>query len=141
MITEELLRARPSQDELTKEYVDGENGLSVRIGKKWHSWHLRYRTSDGRFKREPIGRWPTLSLAAARAIAAERAKERAMLADPGATRYLTPNWRSILPLLLHAYEFGETEGRQIAWEELSRMAQAADLWNASVPPEERGTEH
>lgn len=40
---------------------------------------------------------------------------------------LTPTWREILPALLALLEMGET--RQVALDELSRMAQAADSWN------------
>lgn len=43
----------------------------------------------------------------------------------------TPTWRAILPMLRAAVENGTPEGRRIAWEELARMADAADLWNAS----------
>ena len=44
----------------------------------------------------------------------------------------TPTWAAILPLLRAAIENGTPEGRRIAWEELARMAQAADNWNASA---------
>lgn len=43
----------------------------------------------------------------------------------------TPTWAAVLPLLRAAIENGTPEGRRIAWGELSRMAEAADNWNAS----------
>lgn len=45
---------------------------------------------------------------------------------------LTPTWRGILPLILTAIEHGSHEGRQIALDELNRMADAADAYNTSV---------
>lgn len=44
----------------------------------------------------------------------------------------TPTWAAVLPLLRAAIENGTAEGRRIAWEELARMAEAADKWNASA---------
>lgn len=44
----------------------------------------------------------------------------------------TPTWAGILPMLRAAVENGTAEGRRIAWEELARMAEAADKWNASA---------
>lgn len=43
---------------------------------------------------------------------------------------LTPTWSAVLPILLAAIESGNEEGRRIAKLELSRMAQAADQFNA-----------
>lgn len=43
---------------------------------------------------------------------------------------MTPTWRGILPILLAALEDGTPEGKRIAREEIQRMADAADLWNA-----------
>ncbi len=42
---------------------------------------------------------------------------------------LTPTWQGILPLLLAALEDGTDQGKQIAREELQRMAKAADAAN------------
>lgn len=44
---------------------------------------------------------------------------------------VTPTWRGVLPALVAALEDGTAEGRRIAREELARMAEAADNWNAS----------
>lgn len=41
-------------------------------------------------------------------------------------------WKGILPMLIAAYVDGSDKGRQIALEELRRMAEAADLYNASA---------
>lgn len=48
---------------------------------------------------------------------------------------LTPTWRSILPMLLAGIQDGNAVGKKIAIEELRRMAEAADLYNASIPKE------
>lgn len=45
---------------------------------------------------------------------------------------ITPTWVAVLPILLAALENGTDEGKRIAREELQRMADAADLYNASV---------
>jgi hypothetical protein len=42
----------------------------------------------------------------------------------------TPTWRGILPVYLTVIEQGGENGRRIAREELARMAEAADKWNA-----------
>lgn len=44
----------------------------------------------------------------------------------------TPTWRAILPIILTALEIGTPEGKRIAKEELERMADAADAYNAQV---------
>jgi len=46
------------------------------------------------------------------------------------TIILTPTWRGVLPMLLAAVERGTGEGRRLALEELGRMADAADAFNA-----------
>ena len=46
---------------------------------------------------------------------------------------LTPTWRGVLPMLLAGIENGTPESRKIAIEELQKMAEAADLYNASIP--------
>lgn len=43
----------------------------------------------------------------------------------------TPTWIAILPMLLAGYEDGSATSRQIAKEELERMAKLADLYVAS----------
>lgn len=44
---------------------------------------------------------------------------------------LTPTWVSLLPMMLLVLEQGETEAaKQAMRDELLRMAQAADKWNA-----------
>lgn len=45
---------------------------------------------------------------------------------------LMPTWAGLLPMLLMLLENGNAEGRKTAREELARMAQAADRWNAHV---------
>ncbi len=47
---------------------------------------------------------------------------------------ITPTWESILPALLAVIENGNFEGRKIALEEITRMAQLADLYVASQSP-------
>jgi hypothetical protein len=46
---------------------------------------------------------------------------------------LTPTWAAVLPVLITAIEIGTDEGRRLARQELARMAQAADQYNASIP--------
>lgn len=43
---------------------------------------------------------------------------------------VTPTWADILPALLTLLDRGGAEGQKTAREELARMAQAADKWNA-----------
>lgn len=43
---------------------------------------------------------------------------------------MTPTWSALLPMFVAALQHGSDEGRKIAREELQRMAQAADHWNA-----------
>jgi hypothetical protein len=47
---------------------------------------------------------------------------------------ITPTWEGILPALLAVIENGNFEGRKIALEEITRMAQLADLYVASQSP-------
>ena len=42
---------------------------------------------------------------------------------------IEPTWEGLLPAFLAVLEDGTPTGRQIAREELRRMARAADLWN------------
>lgn len=53
-----------------------------------------------------------------------------------ATIDLTPTWQGVLPILLAALENGTDEGNKIAREELRRMAEAADRFNASTSKKE-----
>jgi hypothetical protein len=46
---------------------------------------------------------------------------------------ITPTWKGVLPLILYALESGTDQGKRIAREELQRMAEAADAYNASQP--------
>ena len=48
---------------------------------------------------------------------------------------ITPTWEAILPALLAVIENGNFEGRKVALEELTRMAQLADLYVTSQSPE------
>jgi hypothetical protein len=48
---------------------------------------------------------------------------------------ITPTWENILPTLLAVIENGNFEGRKVALEEITRMAQLADLYVASQSPE------
>lgn len=70
----------------------------------------------------------------------ERPSERAMRIasrQPNFKRQstidFTPSWRAVLPAILLALDHGGDEGKRIAKEELARMAEAADAYNASVP--------
>jgi hypothetical protein len=49
---------------------------------------------------------------------------------------ITPTWQGLLPALLAVIEHGNAQGRAMARVELSRMAEAADLYNEglSAPP-------
>lgn len=51
---------------------------------------------------------------------------------------LTPTWEQILPALLAVLENGTDEGRKTVKEELRRMAQAADRWNAAAKQQDNG---
>lgn len=48
---------------------------------------------------------------------------------------IEPTWRGVLHLLLATYKDGNDKGRGMALAELTRMAEAADRWNAANPPE------
>ena len=52
---------------------------------------------------------------------------------------VTPTWRDILPILLIGLTDGNKEGKRIAREELARMADAADKWNAHCKANEEPT--
>ena len=56
-------------------------------------------------------------------------------------RYIdaAPTWEAILPILTEAVENGNEKGRKIAKEELLRMAQTADSYNALVKKDESST--
>jgi len=45
---------------------------------------------------------------------------------------MTPTWRAILPIILIGLENGNEDGRKIAMQELYRLADIADAYNASV---------
>ena len=47
------------------------------------------------------------------------------------TRYvdITPTWRAIMPILIHAIQHGTDEGRKLATEELMRLADEMDKLN------------
>jgi len=51
---------------------------------------------------------------------------------------LTPTWRGVLPMLIAAVERGTAEGRRLALEELGRMADAADAFNARADEVDSG---
>lgn len=42
---------------------------------------------------------------------------------------ITPTWSGLLPALLDLLNSKKTDVRQQAYDELVRMAKAADLWN------------
>jgi hypothetical protein len=48
---------------------------------------------------------------------------------------LTPTWLGLLPGLLTAYEGGKPATRRLAYEELQRMARAADMADAALKKE------
>lgn len=47
-------------------------------------------------------------------------------------RDLTPTWAAVLPALSAVLQDGTREGQELARQELARMAEAADLWNATA---------
>ena len=49
---------------------------------------------------------------------------------PAGTIDITPTWRGVLPIIIEGLTNGNARGVQIATEELQRMADAADAWNA-----------
>lgn len=51
---------------------------------------------------------------------------------------ITPTWAGLLPLLLAAITDGTDKGGKVAREELARMAEAADRWNAHCKAEKAG---
>lgn len=53
---------------------------------------------------------------------------------PIGTIDITPTWRAILPILLAAYKDGTETGQRLAFEELQRMAMAADAYNLNSKP-------
>lgn len=66
-------------------------------------------------------------ITAAKIKTAKPAPEKA----PGGYIDMTPSWQGLLPLLIEGLANRATpEGNRIAKEELIRMAQAADAWNA-----------
>lgn len=50
---------------------------------------------------------------------------------------ITPTWAGITTLILANIESGSAQGRKIAIEELQRMAEAADKWNAHCKEQKR----
>ena len=50
---------------------------------------------------------------------------------------MTPTWVDILGIYVAVMERGNAEGRAIAKQEMRRMAEAADNWNASVKDAQR----
>lgn len=54
----------------------------------------------------------------------------------GHTVDLTPTWRGLVRGLIAVIETGTPNARQIAAEELLRMAEAADNWNAHCKAKE-----
>lgn len=51
---------------------------------------------------------------------------------------ITKTWAGMLPLLMAAITDGTANGQRTAKEELARMAQAADHWNAHCKREKAG---
>lgn len=49
---------------------------------------------------------------------------------PSGTISIKMTWKGCLPILLEAYANGTDKGRAMALEELQRMAEAADAYNA-----------
>lgn len=50
---------------------------------------------------------------------------------------ITPSWISLLDALVDLTQSRNTEARKVAYEELRRMAKAADLYNEIVKKEAR----
>lgn len=44
---------------------------------------------------------------------------------------LTPKWEGLVPGMIAVIENGTLNGKKVVYEELLRMAKAADLWNES----------
>lgn len=68
-------------------------GFGLRVGKRRRTWLVQYRDRTGRSRRMKLGRWPTLSLAAARAKWAEALAAVECGEDPaaeGSERCQTP---------------------------------------------------
>jgi integrase len=69
-----------------REISDGGNGLYLVLQSSGHrSWALRYR-ANGRPTKLTLGRWPEISLAGARKLAADALHELSNGVDPGETR-------------------------------------------------------
>lgn len=54
---------------------------------------------------------------------------------------LTPTWQGILPVMVLALTNGTPTGQRAAQEELARMADAADKWNAHAKAEQEAKRH
>jgi hypothetical protein len=50
---------------------------------------------------------------------------------------IAPSWKAALSMLVSALNGADDEGSEKAWQELRRMAAAADRWNAHVAEQER----
>lgn len=59
-------------------------------------------------------------------------KPAVMAKEPEVVGYIdmTPTWRAILPVIMEGLTNGTPAGQEIARQELARMADAADRWNA-----------
>ena len=51
---------------------------------------------------------------------------------PKLVRVAPSTWREMLPVLLMAVEYGDEEGKRMAYAEFKRMAEAADAYNDSL---------
>ena len=49
---------------------------------------------------------------------------------------MTPTWSAVLPILILSIREGNAKGREIAIKELTRMAEAADAFNAQQNKDE-----
>lgn len=74
----------------------------------------------------------TSSLAECKSFAqAALAEYNDWVPEPASQIDFTPTWRGVLPYLMLGLEQGNEEGKKLARLELAKMAEAADLWNAS----------
>lgn len=49
---------------------------------------------------------------------------------------ITPTWKAVLPIMTMALRDGTPKGQRLAVEELERMAECADRWNAHCRAQE-----
>jgi len=126
------------------EFKDGEEWIAVLIDGKSETPHLSAAdtAAHAMFKKGKTSRvivigkfpeeWSTKYILAPETHRVDEHGQVRPIKKQVGTIDMTPTWRAILPYLLLGVENGNAEGRKIAIEELQRMADAADAYNASV---------